>query len=164
MCAENPDRFCIIGHRFRISPLLGRADQLADATINALDDFLLGVPKQPAGVDDLLNLLRCLRSNVTELDLPNFAAAGAIACSTIDSLEPTDSGITLEVAHKPYAEVWKSSVNAMSTNLAIVEMDKRAGVIKSEAPLEWRRGVKWLASSSAQPGSLNEKRGINCGC
>ena len=60
--------------------------------------------------------------------------AGASACSTIDSLEPTDSGITLEVAHKPYAEVWKSSVNAMSTNLAIVEMDKRAGVIKSEAP------------------------------
>lgn len=61
-------------------------------------------------------------------------AVGASACSTIDSLEPTDSGITVEVAHKPYAEVWKSSVNAMSTNLAIVEMDKRAGVIKSEAP------------------------------
>ncbi|AVD89612.1 hypothetical protein [Pseudomonas sp. SWI44] len=61
-------------------------------------------------------------------------AAGATACSTIDSLEPTDSGITLEVAHKPYAEVWKSSVNAMSTNMAIVEMNKSAGVIKSEVP------------------------------
>lgn len=60
--------------------------------------------------------------------------SGISACSTIDGLEPTDKGITLEVAHKPYAEVWKSSVNAMSTNLAIVEMDKSAGVIKSEAP------------------------------
>lgn len=61
-------------------------------------------------------------------------ACGVTACSTIDGLEPTDKGITVEVAHKPYAEVWKSSVNAMSTNMAIVEMDKSAGVIKSEVP------------------------------
>lgn len=61
-------------------------------------------------------------------------ASGVTACSTIDGLESTDKGITLEVTQKPYAEVWKSSVKAMSTNLAIVEMDKSAGVIKSEAP------------------------------
>ena len=61
-------------------------------------------------------------------------ASGATACSTIDGLEPTDKGITVEVANKPYAEVWKSSVNAMSTNMAIVEMNKSAGVIKSEVP------------------------------
>lgn len=71
--------------------------------------------------------------------LPRFVgvallASSMSACSTIDSLQPTDKGITVEVENKPYAEVWKSSVNAMSTNLAIVEMDKSAGVIKSEAP------------------------------
>lgn len=56
------------------------------------------------------------------------------ACSTIGGLESSDGGITLEVTNKPYAEVWKSSVSAMSTNLAIVEINKSAGVIKSEAP------------------------------
>lgn len=61
-------------------------------------------------------------------------ASSITACSTIDGLQPTDEGITVEVENKPYVEVWKSSVNAMSTNLAIVEMDKSTGVIKSEAP------------------------------
>lgn len=61
-------------------------------------------------------------------------ASGMTACSTIDGLQPTDKGITVAVENKSYAEVWRSSVNAMSTNLAIVDMDKSTGVIKSEAP------------------------------
>ncbi|MCK8663876.1 hypothetical protein M1M11_03155 [Pseudomonas azerbaijanoccidens] len=56
------------------------------------------------------------------------------ACSTVDGLEPSDTGITIDVSNKSYNEVWKSSISAMSTNLAIVEMNKKAGVIKSEAP------------------------------
>lgn len=59
---------------------------------------------------------------------------GVSACSTIDGIQPSDTGITVNVSNKSFAEVWKSSVSAMSTNLAIVEMDKGAGVIKSEAP------------------------------
>lgn len=56
------------------------------------------------------------------------------ACSTIDGLQPSDSGVTVEIRNKSYNEVWKSSVNAMSSGLAIVEINKSAGVIKSEAP------------------------------
>lgn len=59
---------------------------------------------------------------------------GAAACSTIDGLQPTDSGVTVEVRNKTYKEVWKSSVSAMSSGLAIVEINKSGGVIKSEAP------------------------------
>lgn len=59
---------------------------------------------------------------------------GISACSTVEGLHPSDTGITIEASNKSYSEVWKSSVNAMSTNLAIVEMNKGAGVIKSEAP------------------------------
>ncbi|MDD0999294.1 hypothetical protein M5G20_25985 [Pseudomonas sp. TNT2022 ID1044] len=59
---------------------------------------------------------------------------GVSGCSTIDGLQPTDTGITIDVPNKSYNEIWKSSVTAMSTNLAIVEMNKGAGVIKSEAP------------------------------
>ena len=73
LCAEKPDRFRIIWHRFRISPLFGRADHLADTAINPLGDLLLGVPKQPAGVADVLNLRGCLGSDITELELANFA-------------------------------------------------------------------------------------------
>jgi hypothetical protein len=66
-------------------------------------------------------------------------ACGAVilsvsACSTVEGLQPSDTGITVNVSNKTYNEVWKSSVSAMSTNLAIVEMNKDAGVIKSEAP------------------------------
>ncbi|MBV7552058.1 hypothetical protein KW841_06805 [Pseudomonas sp. PDM28] len=56
------------------------------------------------------------------------------ACSTVDGLQPSDRGVTVEISNKTYNEVWKSSVSAMSTNLAIVEINKSAGVIKSEAP------------------------------
>ena len=65
-----------------------------------------------------------------------FSAAclGISACSTIDGLQPSDSGVTVEIRNKSYNEVWKSSVNAMSSGLAIVEINKSAGVIKSEAP------------------------------
>ena len=59
---------------------------------------------------------------------------GGAACSTIDGLQPTDSGVTVEVRNRSYTEVWKSSVSAMSSGLAIVEINKSAGVIKSEAP------------------------------
>ena len=62
------------------------------------------------------------------------ACLGISACSTVEGLHPSDTGITIDVSNKTYNEVWKSSVGAMSTNLAIVEMDKGAGVIKSEAP------------------------------
>ncbi|MHC8346607.1 hypothetical protein [Pseudomonas sp. RT6P73] len=55
------------------------------------------------------------------------------ACSTINGLDSSDKGISFEVSNKPYSEIWKSSVNAMSTNLTIVEVDERKGVIKSEA-------------------------------
>jgi hypothetical protein len=56
------------------------------------------------------------------------------ACSTLDGIEPSDKGITIDAKNKSYDEVWKSSVSAMSTNLAIVDIDKAQGVIKSEAP------------------------------
>lgn len=72
LCAENNNRFRIIGHRFRISPLFGRADYLTDPAINALGNFLLGVPKQSARVADILNLRRGLRSYIAELELANF--------------------------------------------------------------------------------------------
>ncbi|MNQ64783.1 hypothetical protein D3C85_792180 [compost metagenome] len=59
---------------------------------------------------------------------------GVAACSTIDGLQPSDSGVTVEIRNKSYNEVWKSSVGAMSSGLAIVEINKSAGIIKSEAP------------------------------
>lgn len=62
------------------------------------------------------------------------AYLGISACSTVEGLNPSDAGITIEASNKSYSEVWKSSVSAMSTNLAIVEMNKGTGVIKSEAP------------------------------
>jgi hypothetical protein len=62
------------------------------------------------------------------------ACLGISACSTVDGLQPSDSGVTVEIRNKSYNEVWKSSVSAMSSGLAIVEINKSAGVIKSEAP------------------------------
>ncbi|WP_162634941.1 hypothetical protein [Pseudomonas putida] len=65
-----------------------------------------------------------------------FSAAclGISACSTVEGLQPSDSSVIVEVRNTSYNEVWKSSVNAMSSGLAIVEINKSAGVIKSEAP------------------------------
>lgn len=72
----------------------------------------------------------------TFLKVTIFSAAclGVSACSTIVGLQPTDNGVTVEVRNKTYNEVWKSSVSAMSSGLAIVEINKSSGVIKSEAP------------------------------
>lgn len=54
------------------------------------------------------------------------------ACASVDSLRPGNGGSTFEVRGKAYDDIWKAAVRAMSTNLAIVESDKVAGVIKSE--------------------------------
>jgi hypothetical protein len=72
--------------------------------------------------------------NILRASLFSVICFSAVGCSTIDGLQPSDTGITVEVENKSYNEVWKSAVSAMSTNLAIVEMNKGAGVIKSEAP------------------------------
>jgi predicted metalloendopeptidase len=56
------------------------------------------------------------------------------ACSTVDGLRPTDEGVTVYASGKSYDEVWKASVRAMSSNLAMVDSSKAQGVIKSEAP------------------------------
>lgn len=61
-------------------------------------------------------------------------ACAVSACSTIDGIEPGDEGITVDAKGKSYDEVWRASVRAMSTNLAIVESDKAQGVIKAEVP------------------------------
>ena len=54
-------------------------------------------------------------------------------CATIGTLEPGSGGSTFEVHGKSYDELWKASVRAMSNNLTIVESDRTAGNIKSEA-------------------------------
>ncbi|WP_322846605.1 hypothetical protein [Pseudomonas sp. B33.4] len=72
--------------------------------------------------------------NVSEVLAMGVLCLSVSACSTVDGLQPTDSGVTVEVRNKTYNEVWKVSVSAMSSGLAIVETNKSAGVIKSEAP------------------------------
>lgn len=54
-------------------------------------------------------------------------------CATVGSLQPGAGGSTFDVTGKSYEEIWKASVRGMSTNLTIVESDKAAGTIKSEA-------------------------------
>ena len=79
---------------------------------------------------------------------------GVTACSTVAGLQPSDSGVTIVIKNKSYNEVWKSSVNAMSTSLAIVEVNKEAGVIKSEAPAgmaTWGEVIGLFVTPASKP-------------
>jgi hypothetical protein len=79
------------------------------------------------------------------------------ACSTLDGIEPSDKGITIEAPNKSYDDVWKASVRAMSSGLAIVDVDKAKGVIKSEAPAgmgTWGEVVGVFISPASKSGSI----------
>lgn len=90
-----------------------------------------------------------------------LVVSGISACSTIGGLETSDEGITLEVSNTPYAEVWKSSVSAMSTNLAIVEINKSAGVIKSEGPAGMTTWGEVVGLFITPPGRISDSYKIH---
>ncbi|WP_144933988.1 hypothetical protein [Pseudomonas alabamensis] len=90
-----------------------------------------------------------------------LVVSGMSACSTIGGLEASDEGITLEVSNTPYAEVWKSSVSAMSTNLAIVEINKSAGVIKSEGPAGMTTWGEVVGLFITPPGRISDSYKIH---
>jgi hypothetical protein len=75
-------------------------------------------------------MLRVLMKQVSAV----VVACAISACSTLDGVEPGNDGITVYASNKTYDEVWKASVRAMSSSLAIVDSNKAQGVIKSEAP------------------------------
>lgn len=52
-------------------------------------------------------------------------------CAGVGSLKP-GGGLILEVEDRTYEQVWKAAVAAVGNHLAIVESDKKAGIIKSE--------------------------------
>lgn len=58
-------------------------------------------------------------------------------CATMSSLQPGAGGSILEVSGRAYEDVWHAAVVAISSNLAIVEIDKAGGYIKAEAPVGW---------------------------
>ena len=60
-------------------------------------------------------------------------AVGLGGCATMSTLDTASGGTEVRVYEKTYDEVWKAAVRAMSSNLTIVEVNKNAGVIKSEA-------------------------------
>lgn len=78
------------------------------------------------------HIFTVMKHTVSTVCLTLLALLGFSGCNTIDSLKP-GKGVTFNVTGKSYDQVWKSTVAVVSRQLTIVEDDRSAGFIRSEA-------------------------------
>ena len=53
-------------------------------------------------------------------------------CATVNTLQPGTGGSTFEIRGKNYDEIWKAIVTTASRSLAIVESNKKTGILRAE--------------------------------